>query len=85
MEPKDSLPHSQETATRPYPEPDQSKPCPTSHSLKIHFNIILPSARGSSKWFPCLRYPHQNLVCTSPLPHKCYMPWPSRFSRFDHL
>jgi hypothetical protein len=36
--------------------------------LKIHFNIILPS--------PSLRSPHQNPVCTCPLPHKCYMPCP---------
>ena len=29
MEPEGSLPHSQEPATCPYPEPDQSSPCPT--------------------------------------------------------
>jgi len=33
-----SLPHSQEPANCPYPEPDQSP----SHILKINFNIILP-------------------------------------------
>ena len=41
MEPEGSLPHSQETATCPSPEPDQSSPCPSSHFLKIHLNIIL--------------------------------------------
>jgi len=36
--------------------------------LKICFNIILPSAPGSSKWLVLLRFPHQNPVYTSPLP-----------------
>jgi hypothetical protein len=36
-----SLPHSQEPATCPYPEPDQFSPCPPSYFLKIHFNVIL--------------------------------------------
>ena len=41
---------------------------PTSYFLNTHFNIILPSKPASSKWSLSLRFPHQNLVYTSPLP-----------------
>ena len=74
MEPRVSLPHSQVPAICPYPDPDCSGPCPISHFLKIHLNIILPYMPGSSKWSLSLRFPYQNPVHTFPLPHTCYMP-----------
>ena len=55
--------------TCPCPQPDQSSPCPPSPSLIIHLNIILLSMPGSSMWFLSLRFPHQNPVCNTTLPH----------------
>ena len=57
---------------------------PTSHSLKIHLNIILLSKPGSPKWSLSLGFPHQNPVHAYPLPHISYMPSPSHSSRFYH-
>jgi hypothetical protein len=72
METECSLQHSQQHATRPYPEPDRSSarrpPPPTPLFLKIHFSIILPFSPWSYKWFPSLRFLNQNNLCTSPLP-----------------
>jgi hypothetical protein len=56
---------------------------PTSHVLKIHLNIILPSKLGSSKWSLSLRFPHQKPLYASPLAPKCYMSRPSHSSLFD--
>ena len=57
---------------------------PTSHFLKIHSNIILPSMLVSPKWSLSLRFPHQNPSYTSHLTHTYYTPRPSHHSRFDH-
>ena len=74
MEPEGSLPHSQVPDFCPYPEPTRSSPSPTNHFLKIHLNIILPSTPESPKWSLSLRFPHQNPVYASPLPHTCCCP-----------
>ena len=55
---------------------------PTSHFLKIHLNIMVPSSPRSLKSSLSLRYSHQNPVYASPLPHTRYMPRPSHVSPF---
>jgi hypothetical protein len=76
------------TYKRRPPVPILSQPnpvhTPSSHFPKIRLNIILPSTPGSPQWSPSLRFPHQNPVRTSPLPHARYMPRPSHSSRFYH-
>ena len=46
---------------------------PTSHSLKIHLNIILPYTPGSPKWYNFPQVSPPNPVYASPLPHTRYM------------
>ena len=60
----------------------QLNPVHTPHFLEIHLNIVLSSTPSSSKWCLSLRFPHQNPVYASPLPHTCYMPCRSHSSRF---
>ena len=47
--------------------------CPPYFS-KVHFNIILQSALGSSKWCLSIRSPHQNPLYTSPVSQTCHVP-----------
>jgi len=75
-----SLLNPQVPATCPYPQPAR----PTSHFLKMHLIIILPDMLGSPKWSLFSRYPRQDPVYVSPLPHTPNMPRPSHSSRFDH-
>jgi len=55
-----------------------------SHLLKIHFNIILPTAHRSSRWTLFFSRLQQNPVSSYPLSHTCHMPRPSHSSWFDH-
>ena len=84
MEPESSLPQPQVPANCPYPERARSSPTPTSYFLKIHLNIILPSARGSPKRSLSFRFPYQNPLYACLLPHTRYMPHQSHSSRFYH-
>jgi hypothetical protein len=79
MEPKGPLPHSQQQATCPYPEPDQSTPRPHPTSTRSHLNIILPSTPGSSKWFLSSDFLTKTLYATLTNIHI------SRFSPIQHF
>ena len=56
-----SLPRLQVPAAHPYPELDQSSPCPHPTSWRSIL-IFFPSRPGSSKRFLSLRFPHQNPI-----------------------
>jgi len=65
MEPEGSLLCSQEPATDPYPQPDESSQLPILFS-KIHFHIILPFMPKSSYWPSPFRISNQNFVFIIP-------------------
>jgi len=65
MKPKSSLQCSQDAATGPYPEPDESSPQPPSLFLKIHSNIIFPSTPRSSNWSLLFRFSKQKFFIST--------------------
>ena len=77
MESERSLPHSQDPATYPYSEPNQSSPWPTSWKSTLIFSSYL---------FLCLpkRCYYQNPIRTYPVSQTCQLPRPSHSSWFDH-
>ena len=83
MEPQGSFPHSQVPIIRPFPEPARSSPYPHI-PLPEDPSILLSSHRrlGLSSEPLSLRFPRQNPVYASPLPHTCHMPRPSHFLNF---
>ena len=83
MASESSLPCSQEPATCPYSEANQSSPSPPYNFLKLHFKITFSSTPLSSKWSLSLGSSHQTPVWTSPLPHTCHVTRPFR-NIFDH-
>jgi hypothetical protein len=67
-----------------FPHNPVHTPPPSSYFLQIHLNMMFPSTSRSSKWSLSLRFPPQNHICTSPVPHTCCMPRPSHSSLFHH-
>jgi len=83
METEGSLPHSQSPVTYPYLQPDQSMPPhPTSRICILILSSHLYLGLTSGDF--CIRSPHQNPVCTSPVFHSCHMPRRSHSSWFAH-
>jgi len=78
--------HRTHKCTPTVPIPSQLDPVhtPISNFLMIHLNIFLSSTPGFPKLSPSLRFPDQNPVYPSPLPHSCYIPRSSHSSRFYH-
>jgi hypothetical protein len=74
MESEGLLPHSQVPANCPYPEPTRSSPYPTFHFLKIHLNIILPSAPGSPQRFFPSGFLTKTLYTPLPSPRRATCP-----------
>ena len=75
MEPEGLLPLLQEAAICPYPEPGQSKACPTNRFLEDPVECYVPSVLLSSKWHPSF--------CTKTL--YASLLFPSRATRTAHL
>ena len=74
MKTEGPLPHSQVPPTCPILSQFNPHHAPTSHFLKFHLDIIVPSKSESSKWSLSLRSPNHHPVCISPLPIRATCP-----------
>jgi hypothetical protein len=76
MELQIALPCSQQFASGPYYEPDESSPAFTPHLFKNHFNIILHCTYTALKQSLPFRFSDNNSVYISYRSHSCYIPRP---------
>jgi hypothetical protein len=67
MEPEGPLLCSQDRATCPYPEPDESNPQFLPYLSKLYSNFILPYTHRSSEWFLPVWFSDQSFVFISHL------------------
>ena len=75
MEPEGSLPHSHVRAACPYPEPEQSSPCPPNCFMKIYFNIIHLHLSLQGYYCHQVSSPKPGMNLSSPLPiHDVHFP-----------
>jgi hypothetical protein len=74
MEPEGSLPCSQEPATCPYPEPNESNPHPQTLFHQEPFLMMSSHLRLGLWVYSPFRPRNQNVVCTPHLPHARHMP-----------
>jgi len=82
MEPKGSLPCSQDPASSTSPSQMNPVHIFPPYFSKIYSNIILPSTPVSSELSLPFRFSNKNIVC-SYVSHACYMSRPSYFPWFD--
>jgi hypothetical protein len=74
-EPEGSLPHIQQPANGPYPEPGESTPHPPPTNLpKFHFDPILTSTPWSFKWCFPSGFPTKTLYTFLPTPMRATCP-----------
>jgi len=84
MEPAGSLPHSQVPATCPYLNQLDPVHTPTSHFLKIHLNIILPSTPGSPKRSLSIRF-HPPKPCIHLFSSPIHATWSAHLILLDFI
>jgi hypothetical protein len=64
MQPGGSLPYSEQPATCPYSEPDETGSRHSITCFKMHFNINFPYTLGFSIWSLSFKIPHKTLYAS---------------------